>query len=200
MHRVLDIILEVNEICRLDRSISSWPGGGPPEDETDREYRLTIDGKEHILFDVTSPHDVLQRELNIRLQGYTTLPSLSLRKGDWRVQWGSTVPQGTHGLDTRLVPLLIDAVASGDLKRLWRCEYGGCRRWILRRRLRDPKSFQRFCPGPRPCRQKAFEGTAEFRKNRAEYMKQYRKDEAARKRKAKTQARKVWEDGRRKKR
>jgi hypothetical protein len=74
---------------------------------------------------------------------------------------------GTSSADKMLVRVLIEAINSGDIEKLARCEWKKCRRWFFKRRKLD-----RFCK--RPCRQAWHRSTDEVKKQRARKVKENR--------------------------
>lgn len=177
MQRVFEAIRELNDECLKRPSASQALG----KTEDCGESQICIDGRTHILFGQSKQYDRLLFELNHRTKQYTNLPVFCLRKGRLSLSWASTVPQGRPVTDAAWFPMIVDAMVAGDLQKLARCSY--CHRWYLRRLMKVPHT-QQFCSAPARCRQSAFEATvsktAEFRKQRAEYMQKRRKEEKAR--------------------
>jgi hypothetical protein len=163
LSRVLEIIAQLNEIGATTPGASATSVLDLPA--TIAEKRITVDNREHILLAAPTRIDELEQELNLRMERHTSHPYFRFRKG--RLLVGYAQPGGMG--DSIMVPMMIDALAAGDLQKLARCQFPECRRWFLKR-----VGGQRFCPLPAKCRQKAFESTPEFRSERKKYMREWR--------------------------
>ena len=168
LSRVFEIIAELNEIGARTPSASATSVLDLTEDMP--EKRIKIDGREIIMLSVPTRMDEFERELNKRMERYSSHPYFRFRKGRLLVGYAQVGNRSESlTISSRLVPMMIDALGAGDLQKLARCQLPQCRRWFLKR-----VGGQRFCPAPAKCRQKAFEDTPEFRAERAKYMQDWR--------------------------
>ena len=160
LSRILVLIADLNGTAH-----KTGKPAGPPKDRT-----LLIEGREKHFYDVTSPVDLLLRELNFRVERYKLFPVFRLRKASLAMTWGQffDTDEGVYsGADLVLVPLLHDALAAGDLQKLKWCEWSRCNKWFFKR-----VGDQRFCSSS--CREKAFKSTPQFKRERAKYMRELR--------------------------